>query len=114
MRARRAVGSVLSMKTKVEAPMAMDMGKSLAFTAVSGMVAGLAGCGSSPPPAPETGASPAEPAAAEAPAAGAKECCAGKNECKGKGGCKSDTHGCAGQNECKGQGGCKPADCGGH
>jgi hypothetical protein len=90
------------------------MGRSLAFTAVSGMVAGLAGCGSAPPPTAETGAPPAEPAAAEAPEAGAKACCAGKNECKGKGGCKSDTHTCAGQNECKGKGGCKPADCGGH
>ncbi|HTN90439.1 MAG TPA: hypothetical protein VL242_42485 [Sorangium sp.] len=95
--------------------MTMDMGKTLALTAVSGMVAGLAGCASSPPPDPETAAPAGEPAAAEAPAeASAKECCAGKNECKGKGGCKGNGHDCSGKNECKGQGGCKPADCGGH
>ncbi|AUX22623.1 uncharacterized protein SOCEGT47_031270 [Sorangium cellulosum] len=92
--------------------MAIEMGKTLAFTAVSGMVAGLTGCGSSNLPEPEAGAPSGEPADA-APAASAKECCAGKNECKGKGGCKTDTHGCAGQNECKGKGGCKPAECGG-
>ncbi|WP_441286690.1 hypothetical protein ACSRUE_30730 [Sorangium sp. KYC3313] len=112
MLARRAVGSVIATKTSVEDQMTIDMGKTLALTAVSGMVAGLAGCASSPPPAPETGAAPAADAPpAAAPENAAKACCAGKNECKGKGGCKSDSHACAGQNECKGKGGCKPADC---
>jgi hypothetical protein len=91
--------------------MAIQMGKTLAITAVSGMVAGLAGCASSPPPDAETPAAPAEPAAAEAPAAGAKNCCKGMNECKGKGGCKTDANGCAGMNECKGKGGCSHRDC---
>lgn len=72
--------------------MVIQMGKTLAFTAVSGMVAGLAGCASSPPPDAEMPAPPADPAA-EASAAGAKDCCRGKNECKGKGGCKH--HDCA-------------------
>ncbi|MDC0681654.1 hypothetical protein [Sorangium atrum] len=104
---------MIATKTSVEDQMTIDMGKTLALTAVSGMVAGLAGCASSPPPAPETGgaAPAAEPAATEAPAAAAKECCAGKNECKGKGGCKGAGHECSGKNECKGKGGCKPADC---
>jgi hypothetical protein len=94
----------------------MDMVKTVALTAVSGLVAGLAGCGGSSEAAkaPE-GDSSAAPAGSEAaPAAaeaGAKHCCKGQNECKGKGNCKTDKNACKGQNECKGKGGCKAADC---
>ena len=88
--------------------MAIQMGKVLAFTAVSGMVAGLAACGSGN----AAGGEPAkDPAAAGTATAGAKDCCKGKNECKGKGNCKTDANACAGKNECKGKGGCKAADC---
>ena len=72
--------------------MGIDIGKSLALTAASGLVAGLAACGGHQEPAkdPSTAAGEApaaEPAAhAEAPA-GDKECCKGKNDCKAKGNC---------------------------
>ena len=99
--------------------MAIQMAKTLAFTAVGGMVAGLVGCGGGEKPAetPETPA--ADPAAATDPAGAAaaatgKECCKGKNECKGKGNCKVEgKNDCKGKNECKGMGGCKAADCAG-
>lgn len=98
--------------------MAIELGKALALTAASGLVAGLAACGGqqaeAKDPSAEAGAAPAaEPAAAtatDAPA-GDKECCKGKNECKGQGQCKTEKNDCAGQNECKGQGGCKAPDC---
>jgi hypothetical protein len=93
----------------------MDVGKSLALTAATGLVAGLWGCGGAPQPPkePSLDVPDAEKAAGDAAAAatGDKDCCKGKNECKGKGNCKTDTHDCGGKNECKGQGGCKPADC---
>ena len=97
--------------------MAIHMGKTLALSAVGGMVAGLAGCGSTPAPTDPAGAAPAaDPAAAmpAAAAAGEKACCKGHNECKGKGNCKVEgKQDCKGHNECKGQGGCKAADCAG-
>jgi hypothetical protein len=101
--------------------MAIQMGKALAFTAVSGMVAGLAGCGGAEP-APATapaasGDSKAAPAAGTAApaaagtaapaAAPAKHACKGLNTCKGNGGCKTDKNACKGLNTCKGAGGCK-------
>lgn len=95
-----------------------QIGKTLAFSAVGGMLAGLSGltaCGGGAPEvkAPD-GAPSAEPAAAM-PAAGAKDCCKGKNDCKAKGNCKVEgANDCKGKNECKGKGGCKAADCGGH
>jgi hypothetical protein len=95
--------------------MAIQMGKSLAFTAVSGMVAGLAGCGGAPvPPVDDPTAAPTpDPAGAatEAATAEAKTCCKGKNPCKAKGGCKTDANTCKGQNECKSKGGCSSGEC---
>jgi hypothetical protein len=94
--------------------MAIQMGKTLALTAVTGMVAGLTGCGSTPAPTDPTSAAPSADPAAAMPAAGAKDCCKGKNECKGKGNCKVEgANDCKGKNECKGKGGCKAADCAG-
>src|SRR5437870_1502270 len=77
----------------------MNIGKTLAVSAVSGILVGvLAGCGDAKAPdakAPSTDVAP--------PAA--KDCCKGKNECKGKSGCKAgDNASCAGHNECKGKG----------
>jgi hypothetical protein len=79
----------------------MNIGKTLAVSAVSGILVGvLAGCGggaASTPPAAAPAADGAQPAA--------KDCCKGKNECKGKSGCKAGANAsCAGQNSCKGQG----------
>jgi|GEM_PF-3815395 len=75
----------------------MNLGKAMAMTAVTGMLAALTGCGDSAaaPKVPSTDvASPT-----------AKDCCKGKNECKGKSGCKTETNAsCAGHNECKGKG----------
>jgi hypothetical protein len=76
----------------------MNLGKALAMTAVTGMIAGLAACGGEQkvdPKAPSTDvAAPTD-----------KNCCKGKNECKGKSGCKTETNAsCAGSNECKGKG----------
>ena len=90
--------------------MAIQMGKTLAFSAVSGMVAALAGCGGEAPPAAAPAAPAAAPAAAgsaAAPAAVEKHACKTQNSCKGKGGCKTDKNACKGMNECKGKGGCK-------
>lgn len=96
--------------------MAIDMSKALAFSAVSGIVAGIAGCGGSQ--AAPANAEPAKDPAAMAPAGSAapadaaaveKHSCKGQNSCKGNGGCKTDKNACKGQNSCKGQGGCKTA-----
>ena len=77
----------------------MKLGKALATTAVSGMLAALTGCGG----APES-ASPKAPAT-DVPTIGERNCCKGKNACKGKSGCKTETNAaCAGQNDCKGKG----------
>jgi len=88
--------------------MANQMGRTLAITAMGGMVAGVAGagCGNPPPAKDPTGAG-----AEAATAVGAKDCCKGKNECKAKGNCKTDKNDCKGKNDCKAKGGCKAADC---
>ena len=91
--------------------MAIQMGKTLAFTAVGGMVAGLAACGGGATEVKAPDGAPSATPAAAMPAAGAKDCCKGKNECKGKGNCKTEKNDCKGKNECKGKGGCKAADC---
>lgn len=77
----------------------MNVGKALAMTAVTGMLAALSGCGGGQatpePQVPSTDVAPPTE----------KNCCTGKNECKGKSGCKAgDNATCAGQNECKGKG----------
>lgn len=80
----------------------MKVGKALATTAVTGMLAALSAgsvaCGGGdnlPPKAPST----------DVPAVSDKNCCKGRNACKGKSGCKTETNAsCAGQNECKGKG----------
>ena len=81
----------------------MNIGKTLAVSAASGILVGvLAGCGGGNQAAPDVNA----PKTDVAPPA-AKDCCKGKNECKGKSGCKAgDNASCAGKNECKGKGGC--------
>ena len=90
--------------------MAIQTGKVLAFTAVGGLVAGLAACGGGEKKADD--ATKVEGANKDATAAGAKACCKGQNECKGKGNCKVEgKQDCKGKNECKGNGGCKAADC---
>ena len=78
----------------------MNIGKTLAVSAVSGILMGvLGGCGENKA-APDVKA----PSTDVAPPA-AKDCCKGKNECKGKSGCKAgDNASCAGKNECKGKG----------
>jgi hypothetical protein len=94
--------------------MAIQMGKTLALTAVGGMVAGLVGCGSSAPAPTDPSAAPAADPASATAVPEAKDCCKGKNECKGKGNCKVEGgNDCKGKNECKGKGGCKAADCAG-
>lgn len=87
----------------------MEMAKTVALTAVSGLVFGLGGCGEKKEAAAPDGESTATPADTAAPAgeSGAKACCKGNNECKAKGGCKTEKNECKGMNECKGAGGCK-------
>lgn len=76
----------------------MKLGKALATTAATAMLAALSGCGggeATPPKAPST----------DVPAVGERNCCKGKNACKNKSGCKTETNAaCAGQNDCKGKG----------
>jgi hypothetical protein len=89
----------------------MDLAKSLAFSAVGGLVVGAMGCASDgkkaeEPSADSSAAPAADTAAAAADASGAKACCKGLNECKGKGGCKTADHECAGKNDCGKKGGC--------
>ena len=81
----------------------MKLGKALATTAMTGMLAALssaqAGCG-----AGESQASPKAPAT-DVSVPGDKNCCKARNSCKGLSGCKTETNAaCAGQNECKGKG----------
>lgn len=90
----------------------MDLAKSLAFSAVGGLVVGVVGCGGDgkkvdEPSADSSAVPAADTAAAAADASGAKPCCKGMNECKGKGGCKTADHECAGKNDCGKKGGCK-------
>ena len=85
----------------------MKLGKVLATTAVSGMLAALSGCGGAAAKGSGENMAPATPAspATDMPSVGEKNCCKGKNACKGKSGCKSQTNAaCAGQNDCKGKG----------
>ena len=83
----------------------MNIGKSLAVSAVSGLLLGVAGCGGAVPAVPDVNA----PKTDLAPPT-AKDCCKGKNECTGKSGCKVEgKNECAGKNKCKGQGtSCQP------
>jgi hypothetical protein len=91
-------------------PMAIQMSKTLAFTAVGGLVAGITGCAGEQAKTETPPAGGGEPAATAA--AAAEDCGPGKNSCKGKGGCKVEgKNACKGQNECKGQGGCKGGTC---
>ena len=73
--------------------------------ALSGMVAGAAGC--SEKKSADSAATVTAPAANVADAALAgKHACKGMNSCKGEGGCASGDNGCKGKNSCKGKGGC--------
>jgi hypothetical protein len=82
----------------------MKLGKVLATTAVSGMLAALSGCGAGAASGGGESITPATPAT-DVPSIGDKNCCKGKNACKGKSGCKTQTNAaCAGQNDCKGKG----------
>lgn len=85
--------------------MAIQIGKTLAFTAVGGLVAGLMGCaGSDAKPADGAAAPTADPSAAPA----TKDCCKGQNSCAKKGGCQVEgAQSCKGKNECAKKGGCK-------
>jgi hypothetical protein len=65
---------------------------------LASLVAGLIGCGSSPPPEPTA------PAAAPSGATEASVKCSGVNACGKQGACKGADHECKGQNKCKGQG----------
>ena len=79
----------------------MNIGKALAITAVTGI---LAGCGASAPQMPDANM-PKTPSAGDVTAPAAKDCCKGKNACKGQSGCKTETNAtCAGHNDCKGKG----------
>ncbi len=96
----------------------MDLAKSLAFSAVGGLVVGVVGCGGDgkkvDEPSADSSAAPAADSAmaAAGDASGAKACCKQMNECKGKGGCKTADHDCATKNECSKKGGCsKRPDC---
>lgn len=99
----------------------MNIQKTLAMAALSGLMAGsLVACsGDAKPdaaPAAEAPAAEAPAAKAEAPAAMAdaeqpatipEHACRGLNECKGQGGCHVEGgNSCTGGNECKGKGGC--------
>lgn len=75
----------------------MAIGKALAMTAITGMLAALTtGCASGPDPkVPST----------DVPDPADKDCCRGRNECRNLSGCKTETNAsCAGQNECKTKG----------
>jgi hypothetical protein len=82
--------------------MGIDLQKSLALTAVAGLVAGLTTACSKSPEA----ADPSDAAPAPHGDAADKACCAGKNPCAGKGGCKTATNDCTAKNQCEGKGGC--------
>jgi hypothetical protein len=77
----------------------MNIGKTLAISAVTGILMGVVGCGGADAnTAPKT---PSTDTAAPTP----KDCCKGKNTCKGTSGCKTETNAtCAGHNDCKGKG----------
>ena len=75
----------------------MNLGKALAMTAVTGMIAGLAACGG------EQKADPNTPSTSAAPPTD-KNCCKGKNDCKGKGMMKMS------EKDCTAKGGTAAAD----
>lgn len=89
----------------------MELAKTLALSAVGGMVVGFAaGCSgdgkTAETPTTDSSATPAATEGAE------KACCKNKNACKEKGGCKVEgANECAGKNECKEKGGCSKRDC---
>jgi hypothetical protein len=89
----------------------MEWTNTLLAAAVTGLLAGAAGCNkdsakSDTQPQASTMANGGAPMAS----APAKHACKAQNACKGQGGCgQSDKHACKGQNDCKGQGGCKGA-----
>ncbi len=92
----------------------MNFSQTMMAAAISGILAGVSGCGGgeTTPPAesPSSAAAPAEaPADVAAAPEAEKHACKGQNTCAGRGGCKTDKHDCKGKNECKGQGGCKTA-----
>jgi hypothetical protein len=73
-----------------------DLGRVLAMTAMSGILAACAG-NRIDAKDPSTNAVPTAP--------GEKNCCQGKNECRSQSGCRTPTNAsCAGQNSCKHQG----------
>ena len=77
----------------------MKIGKTLAISAVTGILAALSGCGGE-----SQKASPMVPST-DIPAPTDKNCCKGKNDCKNKSGCKAgENASCAGKNDCKGKG----------
>ena len=77
----------------------MKLAQAFATTAVTGMLAALAGCGGA-----DAQSSPKAPAT-DVSVPGDRSCCKSKNACKGQSGCKTETSAsCAGQNECKGKG----------
>lgn len=90
----------------------MNFTATMMAAAVSGILAGVTGCGGAGTPPAESPSTAAEPAVA-APAGVAaapeaeKHACKGQNTCAGRGGCKTDQNACKGQNTCKGRGGCK-------
>ena len=76
----------------------MKLGKTLAISAVTGILTALSGC------AGENQADPKVPST-DIPTPTDKNCCKGKNDCKNKSGCKAgENASCAGKNECKGKG----------
>jgi hypothetical protein len=71
----------------------MNIGKSLAISAVTGILMGAVGCGGG-----DANTAPKTPSADMA-APAAKDCC------KGTSGCKTESNAtCAGHNDCKGKG----------
>lgn len=92
-------------------------GKTMALTAVNGMILGLGGCASGAADAvptieiPQRSEPPEEPSAAAPTRVRVERCCKGMNACKGKGMCKTENNDCRGMNDCKGQGGCRSSDC---
>jgi len=90
----------------------MDIAKTVALTAVGGLVVGLGACGGSDTKGSDTPAATGSEAAPPAGSSGAKTCCKGLNDCSKKGGCKTDANACKGLNDCKHKGGCSHRDCG--
>ncbi len=75
---------------------------SIVSAAVSGILLGTTGCGSTKDNKPADQSSTAQ-------AAMEKHVCKTMNTCAGKGGCKTAANECAGKNSCKGKGGCATA-----